>query len=421
MCIDSTTIMSNEFSNNSSSERLEKVAVEDQFSPWSLLRVPFVDWDFRSEILFGKPALPEKEETGDDRNGTGSEGGEEKGQHSRKIERIKDGDEGVIVSAQELVEADLPEIEYAVPGLFPKGGVSLLVGPPKSGKSLLSMNLALAVARGGKGLGEIPVERGHVLLMSLEDGARRTKSRIERMCMRHEDLTSTLDRMNVTFNWKKFGEEEKEDEREGKSFLEMLLGGMQKVQGDYRLVIIDTLQRLRRQADTRSNLYVEDYEAMQDFQDLAQELDTAVLLLHHTNKITDAEDPYLRVSGSTGLTANADTVAVLEGARIEQEAELHVSGRDIPTRKLGIRLDKETLSWQLLGDAHVLGMGDVRQAIYDVLDDSEQALGPSDISDALEHVDYDRIKTELGRMVDAKQIVKPTRGAYATHQQESLF
>ncbi len=363
---------------------------------------------------------PEKEHLASDEPSDEPSDKEEESEESGKIGRIKKGDEGVLISAQELIEADLDPLDFAVPGLFPKG-VSLLAGPPKSGKSLLALNIALAVARGGRALGEIPVQQGNALVMSLEDGARRTGERIKKMGAEHDEnaILEARERLNLTFHWRKFGADE-EEEKEGKGLLQLVLGALQQIGEDYRLIVVDTLQRLRRQANVGSNLYVEDYKAMQDFQQIARELDAAVLLLHHTNKLTDAEDPYLKVSGSTGLTAQADTVGVLEGDRIESEARLQVSGRDISGHDLGLRLDTDTLNWQLVGSGHALGMGDVRRKIYDVLKEADGPLSPSDVDDQTE-VDYARVKTELGRMVDAKQITKVGRGEYTVRVQKGLF
>ncbi|WP_251961654.1 AAA family ATPase, partial [Salinibacter ruber] len=354
---------------------------------------------------------PEKEHLASDEPSDEEEESEESG----KIDRIKKGDEGVLISAQKLIEADLDPLDFAVPGLFPKG-VSLLAGPPKSGKSLLALNLSLAVARGGKALGEIPVQQGNALVMSLEDGARRTGERLRKMGAEHEEhdesaILEARERLNLTFHWKKFGPNTDDEQKEGKSLLQLVLGALQKIGEDYRLIVVDTLQRLRRQANVGANIYVEDYKAMKDFQEIARELDAAVLLLHHTNKLRDAEDPYLRVSGSTGLTAQADTVAVLEGDRIESEARLQVSGRDISGHDLGLRLDTDTLNWQLVGSGHALGMGDVRKTIYTVLKEADGPLSPSEVDNRTE-VEYGRVKTELGRMVDAKQISKVGRGEY---------
>jgi RecA-family ATPase len=56
-------------------------------------------------------------------------------------------------------------------------GVSLLAGPPKVGKSWLSLALGIAVASGGTAFGRIPVRQGPVLYLALEDTLRRLQAR----------------------------------------------------------------------------------------------------------------------------------------------------------------------------------------------------------------------------------------------------
>jgi RecA-family ATPase len=50
-----------------------------------------------------------------------------------------------------------------VPGVICEG-VSLLCGPPKAGKSWMSLGLGVDVALGGVAFGSIPVEAGRVVL-----------------------------------------------------------------------------------------------------------------------------------------------------------------------------------------------------------------------------------------------------------------
>ena len=66
------------------------------------------------------------------------------------------------------------------PGIVCKG-LSLLAGPPKVGKSRLSLDLALSVAGGGKAFGAIPVRPGPVLYLALEDTPRRLKLRVGKL------------------------------------------------------------------------------------------------------------------------------------------------------------------------------------------------------------------------------------------------
>ena len=79
--------------------------------------------------------------------------------------------------ARQLMATDFPAPKWAVPGIVCEG-LSLLAGPPKVGKSWLSLDLALSVAGEGRRSELIPVRPGPVLYLALEDTPRRLKSRI---------------------------------------------------------------------------------------------------------------------------------------------------------------------------------------------------------------------------------------------------
>lgn len=317
--------------------------------------------------------------------------------------RLERGQPGLIVSASELMNADLGELQFAVPGLFPHG-VNLLAGPPKTGKSLLSLNMALSIARGQDAFGKVPVEQGNVLYMALEDGARRMTERLREM-----GVSQPPESLEFTFDWEKFGEGGEKSGSEG--LLRDVLAAQQRTGKDYRLIVVDTFAKLREKANANANAYYDDYDAVQDFRDVAYSLDAALMVIHHTNKLGAGEDPYMRVSGSTGITANVDTVAVLERQRIENTAELHVSGRDIEGQKLGMTFDPTDLSWSLEGGANTFQMGDTRQAIYDALEEADEPKGPKWVAGNAD-LDYDTVKVQLGNMVDSDQVAKVGRGKY---------
>src|ERR1700674_538103 len=110
--------------------------------------------------------------------------------------KVKDGP--VFIKASELLKKVLPEHRWAVRGVLAEG-LGLLVGRPKIGKSWLALNVAVAIASGGRALGQIPVEAGDVLYLALEDNERRLRSR----------LTSILgndacpDRLTLSTSWPK--------------------------------------------------------------------------------------------------------------------------------------------------------------------------------------------------------------------------
>ncbi|MDC7338944.1 AAA family ATPase [Streptomyces lydicus] len=83
-------------------------------------------------------------------------------------------------TADQLMAAEFPEPKWAVPGILAEG-VNLLAGPPKVGKSWLSLGLALAVAAGGYAFDSVPVDGGPVLYLALEDTPRRLQTRMGKM------------------------------------------------------------------------------------------------------------------------------------------------------------------------------------------------------------------------------------------------
>ena len=84
---------------------------------------------------------------------------------------------GDTFTVDELLNADLPEQKWLVNELIPVGLVSL-AGRPKVGKSWMALQLAVAVATGGRFLDK-QVEQGAVLYIALEDGKKRLKNRLE--------------------------------------------------------------------------------------------------------------------------------------------------------------------------------------------------------------------------------------------------
>ena len=87
-----------------------------------------------------------------------------------EVERILQGRPMLpVVSLGQLYAKPDPEVEWLVQGLLPADGLSLLVAPPKVGKSTLARCLAVAVADGrGWWLGR-PTTTGKVLHLVLEE------------------------------------------------------------------------------------------------------------------------------------------------------------------------------------------------------------------------------------------------------------
>ena len=112
------------------------------------------------------------------------------------------------------------------------------------------------------------------------------------------------------------------------------------------LIVIDTLQKVRRDISGNVNAYSHDYSELSKLKVIADKHGICILLVHHIRKLADGKDPVNEVSGSTGITGTVDTIYVLKkDSRFSELATLYVSGRDVEQQELSLRF--ENTVWQL--------------------------------------------------------------------------
>lgn len=133
------------------------------------------------------------------------------------------------------------------------------------GKSWLTLSLALAIAGGGTALGSLAVAPGEVLYLALEDGPRRLRGRLEKVLAAQGLMAPAL--LHVATAWPRSSE-----------------GGLQRIDEwlhthpGARLVIVDTLARIRDRRGEGGNLYAEDYQTLARLKDLGDRYACAVEL-----------------------------------------------------------------------------------------------------------------------------------------------
>ena len=141
------------------------------------------------------------------------------------------------------------------PGVIPEG-LFLIAARPKMGKSWLMLNLAVAVAAGGRALGQISVHGGDVLYLALEDTPRRLHLRLVTML---EDGAEAPERLALQTAWPRL-------DVGGLDGIAAWLGNHR----DARLVVVDTLAKVRgRQKRRETSLYDDDYDALAGLKTLA--------------------------------------------------------------------------------------------------------------------------------------------------------
>lgn len=227
-------------------------------------------------------------------------------------------------TAASLSRIEFEPVRYVIPGVVPEG-LAVLAGKPKIGKSWLTMGWALDVAR-----------MGSVLYLALEDPPRRLKSRMDSL-LAGADAPATLE---FRTEWPRLNE-----------------GGLQALD-DWlrshpiaRLVVIDTIAKIRPPRGHQEDAYLGDYGVWGALQGLLlAHPDVAVVGNHHQRK-GEAEDVLDTVLGSQGVTGAVDTVLVLKRDRGSDDGELFVTGRDVEEKERAFSFDRETGWWKNVGDA----------------------------------------------------------------------
>ena len=237
-------------------------------------------------------------------------------------------------SAPELMALKLPEPKWAVPSILSEG-VSILGGKPKMGKSWLALNLAVAVASGGRALSTVEVEQGDALYLALEDTKRRLQGRLNTI-LDGQEPPPCLELANA---WPRMDDG-------GLEALEDWLSRYPQA----RLVIIDTLARVRPVKKYNDSAYDFDYESLGGLKNLADRFGVAILVIHHLRKL-GSSDPVDAISGTLGLTGAADGVLVLKRERGQHDAALFVTGRDVDEQELALVWHAPSALWAIVGQA----------------------------------------------------------------------
>lgn len=305
-----------------------------------------------------------------------------------------------------LDSQEFPPLQYAVPGLIPEGS-SLLVGPPKAGKSWFTLDVVLAVSTGGRALGQLPVgERRPVLLLALEDGDRRLQERCRTLLGPGEPIPPLLDYLTVV---------------QPPELLATIAEWL-AIHGERRpVVVLDTLGKVKPPAVIGESAYQHDYRVGSKLKRVIDEHPGASLITIHHDRKAASEDFVDAVSGTHGLAGAADSIIVLARKRGSVEAVLKVTGRDVPENEYA--LDMSSGAWRLAGatldDAASTAAN--RRATESISDRSidvlEQVNGhPGGVSPSIVAtklgLDGKTVGTYLGRLADAGRVRKIGRGKY---------
>jgi len=297
-----------------------------------------------------------------------------------------------------------PPLQFMVDGIVPEG-LGVMVAPPKSGKSWMSLGFCLAVCTGGVALGCLRVMKRPAVYYALEDGHRRMRERLKEL----------LDGQPIPSEFRYFT---------GSLPPDLVMDSVDEwlEENGQGLVIMDTLGKVRPPAYKGESEYDRDYRFGSKLKSLCEKYPgTAILIVHHTRKASGDEDWMNSVLGSQGINGSADYTIGLFRQRGNDDATLRVTGRDIEDSEHVVVFDGS--AWRLKGGSLAASsraaietrktddLGDLSSQIVRYVNTHPQGVTTTMVSEAL-GIDKSRVNKYLNRFAKRGRIRHIERGLY---------
>jgi hypothetical protein len=243
----------------------------------------------------------------------------------------------------------------------------------------------------------VPVEKGESLFLSLEDNERRLQTRLIQLAAEDTSLSG----FHYAHEWARVDEGGEEQ-----------LDAWLTDHTDCRMVVADTLKKVRPHNSGKRSMYEVDYEAIEPFVRVVYKHKTAIVIVHHLNQQPDPSDPYDAFSGSAGLTAAVEGILLLTRQRGEADAYLTVDGKDIEERQeLALEWDAPACTWSLKGDADAYKMSKARREVMAIVEDADGPVTPTYVADATDK-SFSNIKKMMWEMSRDGQLSSDGSGKY---------
>ncbi len=231
-----------------------------------------------------------------------------------------------LMTNAQLIDSAPDYVEWLVQDLLPANELILLAAGPRAGKSLLAMLLAKTVAMGEAFL-DRPVIQGSVLYVRCEDAPVKIKQRQMAQGWPKDCPVYWLDRFKLS------------QTKQLKELAEEL---------DVRLIVLDTLSRIRDDGTTESS--AEMSRVIEPLQELAEDLNCSIVLVHHTGKVSvdnaGTIDVFDTIRGSSAIRATCRGSIVLAA---DSDYYRLCAENGYGKIDLKIRIDLTTLEWKLIG------------------------------------------------------------------------
>ena len=306
---------------------------------------------------------------------------------------------------KEIIKMEFPELQWIIQDILTEG-VTLFAGKPKAGKSVLALNICVAVATGGKCL-DRDIVQGRVLYLHLEDNQRRIQKRLKAMMPVDDytgEMSSGLDGLYLAVRWPRMG------------------GGGLRALDEYcrehkpRLVVIDTFKAFQSEAASTKLLkqqYDLDYDEFIKLRPIAEKHSTGILVVGHARK-AHSEDPIDLISGTFGKAGAVDNCIVLT-ERNGNRAKIYNFGRDVDNLQFTLEYTKSTWTWSLLGNPDEIKLMESQREVLDFLKRESSKEEPATFREIREitGVELSNLRNRiLPKLIDDGYAKRPKKGYY---------
>jgi hypothetical protein len=266
-----------------------------------------------------------------------------------------------VITGAQLYESKAVKLPMLLDGVL-WSGLTMLVAPPKAGKSWLTLQLAVHVAGGPQVDGVSAKDAGPVVYCALEEPSSRTKSRLDKIA----PFGPWAANLHFVYD-----------------VLPLMGGGAEQLSAlvesiKPKLLVVDTWTALvKAGGKSGSDVFRSQYAEVSQLRKLAEVFQLAVVVVHHTRKGI-SNGAIEAVAGTGGIAAAVDCVWQLK-RKPEGEAQLDIVGRETEDRSLAMKFEQDPFGWIVLGDDDAqLANGERRQVIE--LLREEGAMTPAQIA-----------------------------------------
>ena len=239
------------------------------------------------------------------------------------------------VTASDLQIANIQPPEWLIPDVLPQG-LAILCASSKVGKSWMAMQMCLAISRGKEFL-DYKTNQSSCLYLALEDSLFRLKERLNKVIDGEKAPNNFY--LAIRANGMDGGLLQQIDEE----FEE---------HPDIKLIIIDTLQKVRGSAKKDEMSYATDYRELGVLKEYADNKKICILLVHHLRKMADENDVFNMISGSNGIMGVTDNIFIIyKKKRKDENAVLFMTGRDIRQQDIMVHFNETKYRWDMVGTA----------------------------------------------------------------------